>query len=151
MNKPVISSMLFRAKHCRRLAVSIKDERTVQALLSMAQEIEADAKRLEDDGGSDAASIFDPAPHDHAAAGRNVNIEVACTACGSNRFLCRGDDAEESEVVCSKCGQIVGTMGSVKQAIATVIIERETIARGSESGLHSADEIRSGQSRARPK
>jgi hypothetical protein len=57
MNNPVIANMLFRAEHCRRLAGSITDERTRHALLTMADEIEADAKHLlqerPDFGGKD--------------------------------------------------------------------------------------------------
>ena len=47
MAHSVISNMLFRAAHCRRLANSVADEQTRLTLMGMASEIEADAARLE--------------------------------------------------------------------------------------------------------
>lgn len=49
MNESVISNMLFRARHCRRLAEAIDDERAKESLLGMAREIETDVKRLQQD------------------------------------------------------------------------------------------------------
>ena len=46
MNEDVIANMRGRVLRCRRLAASITDERTVQTLLGMANEIEADIERL---------------------------------------------------------------------------------------------------------
>lgn len=140
MSNPVISNMLSRANHCRQLAVSITDAQAASALLDMAQEVEADAKRLEEHDVSGGVTRLDPAPHDHVPPDRPIHIEVACTPCGSDRFLCLGGDDDDAEVVCAKCGFLAGTMGSVKQVVATVIVERETIARRSGSQTHEFDD-----------
>jgi hypothetical protein len=39
--------MRFRAARCRRLAKDIPDDRIIKSLLAMAQEMEADANRLD--------------------------------------------------------------------------------------------------------
>lgn len=52
MAPSVISNMLFRAAHCRRLANTIIDDQVRQSLLGMATEIEADIARLELDDPS---------------------------------------------------------------------------------------------------
>jgi ribosomal protein L17 len=49
MNEKVIANMQGRIMHLRRLTQSLTDERTIQTLLSMAKEIEADAERLKRD------------------------------------------------------------------------------------------------------
>ena len=59
MAASVISNMLFRAAHCRRLANAMIDEQARQSLLNMAAEIEADVERLELDG----PFVAEPDPH----------------------------------------------------------------------------------------
>ncbi len=46
MNEKVIGNMHGRVVHLRRLAQSLTDERTIETLLGMAREIEADIERL---------------------------------------------------------------------------------------------------------
>jgi len=43
--------MRGRVEQCRRLAKSVNDPRTVESLLKMAREIEADIQRLESEKG----------------------------------------------------------------------------------------------------
>jgi hypothetical protein len=52
MTVSVLSNMLSRAAHCRRLAGSLHNEEARQSLLKMADEIEADAARLGLEAGS---------------------------------------------------------------------------------------------------
>ena len=47
MSVEVVGNMRRRAAYCRRLASGISDERTARVLRDMADEIEADAKKLE--------------------------------------------------------------------------------------------------------
>jgi hypothetical protein len=51
----VIENMRVRAEQCRRLADAILDRRTSEILLKMAEDVEADIRRLEE--GSEPAPI----------------------------------------------------------------------------------------------
>ncbi|HYD11594.1 MAG TPA: hypothetical protein VEC11_01975 [Allosphingosinicella sp.] len=46
MSEDVVENMRGRAAKCRRLAAAVTDDQTVQALLAMAAEIDADIARL---------------------------------------------------------------------------------------------------------
>jgi len=45
---PTIENMRKRAEQCRRLASAILDRRTADALIKLAEEVEADIRRLEE-------------------------------------------------------------------------------------------------------
>ena len=51
MSAELITSMRARIEQCRRLAKHMNDPRTTEALLRMAEEGEADLKRLEAEQG----------------------------------------------------------------------------------------------------
>jgi len=46
VSEDVVENMRGRAAKCRRLAAAVTDDQTVQALLAMAAEIDADIARL---------------------------------------------------------------------------------------------------------
>jgi hypothetical protein len=50
MNEQLMTNMLERMERCRRLANQTHDDRASKALREMAEEIEADLKRLKADG-----------------------------------------------------------------------------------------------------
>jgi hypothetical protein len=52
MSEDVIKNMRDRAARCRRLARSILDKSTADTLTQMAEEIEADMRRLKNAGSS---------------------------------------------------------------------------------------------------
>lgn len=51
MSEETIQHMRERIERCRRLAKATTDERTAEALLQIADEIEADVRQLEARGG----------------------------------------------------------------------------------------------------
>ena len=56
----VVENMRARAEQCRRLADAILDRRTSDILLKMAEEVEADIKRLEGGEEPDPAQFIEP-------------------------------------------------------------------------------------------
>jgi hypothetical protein len=51
MSDDVIAHMRARIDQCRRLAKYVNDPRTTETLLKMAQDVEADIKRLQAEKG----------------------------------------------------------------------------------------------------
>jgi len=56
----VVENMRARAEQCRRLANAILDRSAAAILLKMADEVEADIKRLEDGQDIDPAHCIPP-------------------------------------------------------------------------------------------
>lgn len=46
--EPLIANMRGRAEQCRRLAGALTDRRAADVLIKMAEEVEADIRRLEE-------------------------------------------------------------------------------------------------------
>jgi hypothetical protein len=61
-DRTVIDNMRARAEQCRRLANAILDRRAADVLITMADEVEADIKRLEDGRDPGAAEAAMPPP-----------------------------------------------------------------------------------------
>jgi hypothetical protein len=56
----VVENMRNRAEQCRRLADAILDRRTSEILLKMAEDVEADIRRLEAGADPDSIQIIQP-------------------------------------------------------------------------------------------
>jgi hypothetical protein len=51
-----------------------------------------------------------------------MRIEMSCQDCGNNRFdFPEGGDDDDAHVTCADCGHLVGSMGSLKEAVATAV------------------------------
>jgi hypothetical protein len=59
----VIANMRARAEQCRRLAKAILDRSASTILLQMAEEVEADIKRLEGGQDPDPPQLIQPPAH----------------------------------------------------------------------------------------
>lgn len=65
MDERAIANIKARIEQCRRLAVSTTDGRVSRILIQMAEEAEADLKRIEAESAHEPAKIeihIDPAP-----------------------------------------------------------------------------------------
>lgn len=62
MSAALIRNMRARIEQCRRLAKYINDPRTTEALLRMADEGEADLKKLEAQAGANQPDLNMPPP-----------------------------------------------------------------------------------------
>jgi uncharacterized Zn finger protein len=50
-----------------------------------------------------------------------MRIKMSCRECGNNRFDFPKRGSDDAHVTCADCGHLVGTMGSLKQAVATAV------------------------------
>jgi uncharacterized Zn finger protein len=53
-----------------------------------------------------------------------MRIELACAACGKNRFVFPEGGDDSTIVACEDCGHIIGSMGELKQAVAEAVISK---------------------------
>ena len=53
-----------------------------------------------------------------------MRIEIACTACGRNRFSFPIADGDEAIVTCDDCGHVIGTLGSMKDQVERAVLNR---------------------------
>jgi hypothetical protein len=58
----VVANMRERAEQCRRLADAILDRRTSDILVKMAEEVEADIRRLETGSHPDSIQLIHQSP-----------------------------------------------------------------------------------------
>jgi hypothetical protein len=55
-----------------------------------------------------------------------MRIELACAACGENRFDLREDHADDAFVYCAVCGHEIGTLAELKERVATEVLSRSS-------------------------
>lgn len=55
-----------------------------------------------------------------------MRIELACAACGENRFDLREDHANDALVYCAVCGHEIGTLAELKERVAAEVLSRSS-------------------------
>lgn len=59
-----------------------------------------------------------------------MKIELACAACGQNRFTLDEASTDDCLVTCRDCGHEIGTLGQLKSRVAEEVISRARSGRG---------------------
>lgn len=53
-----------------------------------------------------------------------MRIDIACSACGRNRFSFPIEEGDEAIVTCDDCGHVIGTLGSMKEKVERAVLDR---------------------------
>lgn len=58
-----------------------------------------------------------------------MRIDLACAACGKNRFSLEQAENDACVIHCEDCGHEVGTLGELKQQVALAVLRRSPATR----------------------
>jgi len=53
-----------------------------------------------------------------------MRIELACAECGQNRFTFPSGGTDDDMVTCEDCGHVVGSLASLKERVAAIVLGR---------------------------
>ena len=56
-----------------------------------------------------------------------MKVKMTCRECGNNRFNFPEGGGDDAQVSCAECGHLLGSMGTLKEAVATAVITGDPV------------------------